>query len=542
MKKIAILLVFAALTLGRAAAEGPFTISVDAVRDAFFLRAFSYDFTEKKVEGSPYPYQGEGEIKAFQTAAFDDYLTALVKFAYTDPDGDFGGLVALKAVNASNLVFNADWQAWLRLGGLVKISTGNQAERGTIPHYQNFDDFLEFKFDNLGVVLPAWQRNPENDPGNTVDASNFIYGYGATGQDRGYADFAASDTADLYIPAGITARKAGLLAECALAPFAPVTLTAALGSLYENISWPVPTDWLAEFAGNSLLNHDAVNDPFVKTSINFGFRAESTKIADLVQAAAVYKLAGTTRTKKNATTHPQYSIDEKTLNHAFGVYANITPPLPGLGITVGYSGQVQTWENAETTDVPIRFEDTENPAEYQKALFPAYHGIDLRAQYTGIDKLTVTFNNNFSLSSIKGTGKETAKEERVYSWTYQDYMNDPDKGADRSESYFGLYNALGLKYALTPAMNAHFQICNQLGLFTMKWEHPSISAATDNLGLYLGANYQILKKAGFRAELRGGLALKIRNFSWQDPVPDDLPIYYAGYCEFAIPLGILVEY
>ena len=537
MKKTIAVFVLMALALGHAAAEGPFTVSVDAVRDAFFMRGFSGNFAEKKEK--LYPYQGDGEIKAFQTSAFDDYLTAIVRFAYTDPDGDFGGLFALKALNASNLVFNADWQAWLRLGGLVKISTGNQAERGQIPHYQNFDDFLKFKFDNLGVLLPAWQRNPTYDMGNTVDSSKFIYGYGATGMNRGYAEFAATDTSDLYIPAGTVARHTGLLAECALAP---VTLTAALGSLYENISWPVPTDWLAELAGNSLLNHDDDNDPFVKTSVNFGFRAESAKIADMIQAAAVYKLAGTTRTKKNTTNNPTFTIDEKTLNHAFGIYANITPPLPGLGITAGYSGQVQIWENAETTDVPARFEDTELAAEFQKALFPFYHGIDLRFQYTGIDKLTITFNNNLSLSSIQGTNKGGAKEELVHSWAYQEFINDPNLGADRSETYLGLYNAIGLKYALNDAFTAHFQVCNQLGVFSLQWEHPAISAATDNLGLYLGANYQILKKAGFRAELRGGFALKMRNFSWQDPLPDDLPIYKAGYYEMAIPLGILVQY
>jgi hypothetical protein len=532
----------AALVCVAVCADGLFTVSIDTVRDALWMRTFSGDYAVKEPDFSQtvFNYQGEGETKSFQTTAFGDTFTALVKFAYADEQ--YGGLLQLKMINGVNNIFGSDWEAWLRLGSHARLLGGNQAQRGKIAQYQNFDDFLTLKIDNLGIMIPDWQRTPQyvsGGTGNNLNEADFPYGYGQPNTERGFSKFAGSETGDLFIPAGSTGRLSGFLADCV---FDPVTITASVGGLFEQANLPLDTPW-AELWSPTLPSYDKTREPVVKTGIGFGVRAEATEIAGILTAAAMYKYAASTVTKLEALDDKNL-VDELVNNHAFGVYANIRP-IAGLGITLGYSGQVRFWKNTEYQNTnPTGESIIEHwPSKYGKTVYPFYNGIDLRAQYSGVEKLTVTFNNNVSFSRLGGTVDRT--EIFINSWAYASQLNEnvEDNGAaGRSENYLGYYAALGAAYNPSDVLTLYAQVANQLGVFTLRWEEDPLTSITDNLGAYIGVKYQFIKKFGFRSSVRGGLALKLHSYSYQETISADRLVLKAGYCEFGIPIAIKVEF
>jgi hypothetical protein len=546
MKKFGIVLVLALLACGLVFADGPFTITLDAIADAFYMRSFSGDYAQKNPEiaGSPYKYQGGGDIKSFQTSAFDDGLNARIKFDYT---GDlFGGLLQLRADTGTAIL--GDWQAWLRLGKYVRVLTGNMAQRGQVAQYDSFDDFLSTELEYFGILYPVWKVNPPAIGNNNFDATRFPYGYDTPDANYGYAELSGTETSDLFTPAGASARQTmGFLLDFSLAP---LTLTASVGGLYESLSRPFKDPW--ESGGNTLNDWDNIYDPLESTGINFGFRAEGAEIADMVSAAAVYKYARSTLSKLEAE-DTNNKIEEKVGNHTFGLYVNVTPPVEGLGISAGYSGLIKTWENEKYKDTVLGSisgqEDHYLSMTYRETLFPYYSGIDLRAIYTGIDRLTLTLNNNVSFASMNGTPNRD--EQFAYGWAYSGMLNEADDGNAstpylvplRTEYYTGVYNALAVRCEITQALAADLQVGNRLAIFTLEWEEDSLKALTNSLGAYAGVTYTVYENDNFHASIRGGFALTWNNYSYQDTPPSlTRPVHKTGYTEFGIPIAVKVEF
>lgn len=547
MKKVGIALVLAVLSWGAVFADWPVTITLDAIADAFYIRKFSGDYAQKEpaIAGSPYKYQGEGDIKFFQTSAFDDGLNARVNFAYT---GElFGGVLQLRADTGTAVL--GDWQAWLRLGRHFRVLTGNMAQRGQVEQYDSFDDFLSTELEYFGVLYPVWKLNPPAIGNNNFDTTRFPYGYSNPQANYGYAELSGTETSDLFVPAGSTARQTmGFLLDFS---FAPVTITASAGGLYESLSRPFKDPW--ESGGNTLSDWDNIYEPVQSARFNFGFRAEGAGIADMVTAAAVYKYARSTLAKLEAQ-DPNDMIDEKVGNHAFGIYANVTPPVEGLGISAGYSGLIKTWENEKYKDTVLGSiagqEDHYLSMTYRETLFPYYSGIDIRANYTAIDRLSLTLNNNISFAQMNGTPNR--EEQYAYGWAYSGMLNEDDDGNPgtpylvpfRTERYVGIYNALAVRYdIISQVLVADIEVGNRLAIFTLEWEEDPLKAVTNALGVYTGVIYRVYKNDNFHASIRGGLDLTWNSYSFQDPPPSlARPVHKTGYIEFGIPIAVKVEF
>jgi hypothetical protein len=111
-----------------------------------------------------------------------------------------------------------------------------------------------------------------------------------------------------------------------------------------------------------------------------------------------------------------------TLNNmAFGAYTDITA-VQNLGISFGYTG-FMSLSDADDVDSVL------------------WNGVDIRAQYTGIEGLSLSTHNNVSFA--KGTDKE---------WI--GWMRGDDS------FFFSLYNALGLTKELTEKLSVNAEIGN----------------------------------------------------------------------------------
>jgi hypothetical protein len=404
----------------------------------------------------------------------------------------------------------------------------------------------------MGVLVPVWRYTSLVNTGNNYDViNNFPNGYTSPQQSLGYTEFAGTDTGDLFMPAGSTIRRSGFLLDL---QYAPVTISASVGGLLENLVSPSQVWWTvpASEATRRPEYYDVSHQPLIKRKLNFGFRAEGDKIADFVTLSGVYKFAQNFISKGEADDE----MDEILLtinNHAFGLYANAAP-LPGLGVTVGYSGFVRTWKNLaektalSTSDASVAanvYYDDDLVFLYyknQEINFPYYSGIDLRfdldSTFLQMTGLSLTLNNNLSFAGMSSAENTTTN--RAIGWAYTGELNN-QQSAKRSEGYFGMNNVLGIKYEATKTLTAQLQAANQLGLFTLQWENDPVHSVTDYIGVYAGSIITIYGKNGAKASIRGGIALKASLFSYQTATAE-APTFNAGFIDFGFPLGLMVEF
>jgi len=382
--------------------------------------------------------------------------------------------------------------------------------------------------------------------GDNLDTVNdYPWGYDANNLVKGFVSFQSSSTNDLVVPSGAFDRPGmNWLLEV---NFDPVTVTASLGGLYSSVSRPFLQPW--EYQNRAVTRgnfYDAIYNPVLEDMMYFGLRAEAAQIADMITLAATFKYASTALAKLTAPNN-QNVIDEKTGSHTFGFYANIKP-VADLGITLGYSGLIYNWSNTMDTDFSsgdVRDQEKHYLSQYKETMFPFYSGIDIRAQYTGIDRLTVTFNNNISFANATGSDDPNPRGIYSYTWAYRGQLNRDDGdnlAKDRSESYLGLYNALGLNFLINEKLAADFQLANQLGVFTLKWEHDDIVSRSNNLGLYAGVTYKIVESERIHASICGGVAANLSFNSYQHAEPGSSRVDKAGIVEFGIPIGVKVWY
>jgi hypothetical protein len=527
------------------------TVTVDSVVDALYMRAFFGDYAvrEPADKGTPFVYQGNGDIRAFGTSAFDDPLNANVTLKYAGQAA--GALLQVKAdTDTTTLLDTCDWEAWLRIWRF-RAAVGNQGQRGQVERYQNFDDFLKTKVDSLGVLVPTWKRNPPVAYGNNFDVrKEFPYGYPDPNQNKGFAAFAGSDTNDLFQAAGATSADTRPTPAFLLdAEFAPLTVSLSAGGLFDWSTRPFLSPWSAG-DGSRLNDWDNLGDVVTSRRAGFGIRVEGARLfAPLnLTAAAVYKYADSYLTKLavDKAADEGMILDEQVHNHDFGLYVNLAP-LHGLGISAGFSGIVKTWDNprydktladpaaiGEGDDVVLHY-----LSAYRSVAFPFYSGFDLRVQYTGVDNLTLTCNNNLSFARSRGT--DNRAEKFAKGWAYENQLNADEAGAaDRAERYLGLYNAIGARYQLTARLGFEADIANQLGFFTLDWENGAVSSSTEMLGVYAGAAFFAVNSARIRASLRGGFCFRLNAYTYQDAISGS--IYRASYTEFGIPIGLKVEF
>jgi hypothetical protein len=555
MKKIMVALLMVALIGGVAFAQGKVTVSVDLLTDVFYSRTTTGDEAEKAgKDGSVYngktgdsTVTGKitddykpGYLGFFSSNAFDANEGS-IKFQYTD---DFAGAtLQLRAdgPDKANPVKINDYEAWLKIGP-VKVLGGNTAQRGAVGRYQNFDDFLQIKFDNYGIILPKADGAGDDKAGAAAQKTAFL-GTDSNNLLKNSKDYTAK----------------GFIAE---ASFAPITVSASIGNVFakaekasDSLLTSGTSGWTIENDDGSI---DYVNPTTYtgskvpvwgkktgrlivgeETTSNFGIRVEGAKIADLVTVAVTFKningefKADNAAWKKylgQAANASGYDGDvyEKLNISDLGVYADITP-IDGLGIGFGYTAQFSTSSAKYGTS-----------ASEVKAENPFWNGIDLRVNYSGIENLGITFNNNVSFSTVKGKNVSDGKTVVNEFGTGVDL--DSPNGGKGSASWFALYNALGAKYALSDAITIDAQFSNALGVADSKYDGKQyVKYTTDIFAAYAGLTYTVVPGA----TLRGGLAAKSTSYETYTGHEDLLgtnKTYKTGKFEIGIPLGLKVEW
>ncbi|MCL2043155.1 MAG: hypothetical protein FWG89_03350 [Treponema sp.] len=549
MKKITITLLITVCICGAAFAQEQklFSVTVEGAADPLFIRFFFGDYTNKEPalmhSGSmqpPYLYQGDsfGMVQSFQTSGFVDGIRGRTGFAYNGEK--LGGGLQMRIKNDEGYGQTLwDWSLWAKLfDERVRFTVGNTGQGGNIPRYANFDGFLRGQIGELGVMYPIWRMTarPTHLVNNLDITLNFPYGYTELDYSLGFAEFTSTMTNDLFVPAGDNGRvPLGILTDIRIDP---VTVSLSLGGLFADIRKPFKSPFESTLDGGTLSDYD--KEPVINQSMNAGIRVESSNIAGLINLAAVYKLAYSWLHKTESTNAAPTFIDAKSFDHAYGVYANTDLPMvEGLGITVGYSGLIKSLENPlhSRWNIPPFTSDYDDYrlTEYSKVHFPVFHGIDLRAQYTGFDRLVISFNNNISFAKVKGPDR--GKNEYTDSWAYYFQVNAISHY--RQENYLGLYNALGVNYHLDEKTTLMFQLANQMGLFTLTYEEGKVRTLIDHLGFFAGIRYSFVENDYMRAVFRTGLALYLHSFQHQEP---GVGTHRAGWYDFGIPLALTVSF
>ena len=556
-------------------ADDRLTITVGGAVDALYMRTFLGDYAIRDVLSetrvSPFMYQGDGIINAFQSSAFGPGIMGRFGFAFTGER--LGGSMELRMRTDSEYSAITDWDAWFRLrpwadSFSLRILGGNTVQNGRIATHDNFDDFLKANIENFGIMIPVWRVNGHRVT-NIQHISNFPYGYASVnrGSDLFFAQFYGTQTYDLFMPAETyNRRNLNLLADFIFRPF---TITLATGGLFENVTVPTRCVFTIEDEeGSRDIMWDTVYDPASVGGMNFAFRVESAPIAGFLTVAAVYKHSSSFKHKIFDPTDlvmQAFALADITRSsHAYGLYFGLT--LDTLNISLGYSGLHQTWTNPHFQSVVSRDKITDPSdrdnwfSRFSETRFPLYHGVDLRLFYTGVRRFTFTFNNNVSFARARGiSSAEAAQGIYAVGWAYSDFLgNTADRffgtpqhqlpnhgdGANRSELYLGLFNAIGVRYAISEQFLAEVSIASQLGRFSLDWEGGDAVSTTHYLGAYLGVRYSFFDIAGrMSATIRGGLDLRLSSFSHQAAsLEGTMPIHTAGVFQASLPISVLLRF
>jgi len=133
-----------------------------------------------------------------------------------------------------------------------------------------------------------------------------------------------------------------------------------------------------------------------KSSINASFMFSGRPV-DGVTFDLFYAVTGkdTDTIERPKAAAAGYAEPEAKWSNTIGAYVGLDI-IDNLGISVGYAVNFNAyeaggwWENADKANRSVTY----------KA--PVYSGIDLHLNYNGIDKLGLTFDNNFSFAGVKG--------------------------------------------------------------------------------------------------------------------------------------------
>ena len=262
---------------------------------------------------------------------------------------------------------------------------------------------------------------------------------------------------------------------------------------------------------------DTNGDTNARSRIDLAIRASGFNVADMINFDLFYKVTGGDPTLPGKADDDKEADGKGKWRNSFGIYVGLGNLVDGLGIGIGYSASVLVQEATMGAD------------KATKNLHPFYNGIDLRFQFTGVDKLRVTFNNNFSFAATKGLKAEDG--------TFAPMITIPgaptfaDKG---KESWFAMHNALALRYAVTEKVFGNFEISNRAGWYSQNNDEKKYAdVITDQLGITLFATYvfspNITMESGLAMEVRHTTSKKI------DSDPDRKEQKY-GQFRFGIPV------
>jgi hypothetical protein len=429
--------------------------------------------------------------------------------AFFKRDGGFYEGVSAGAITTKDLLTQLIIGDFYLKGsvGMITGYVGNTANRGVTNdgRFNIFNNFVDkWNMGNLGILLPS--------------AADITY------DDDGDPDTPEIPTG--YYTAGLNALDVNNLRRSVKFTSTPSNLDLTYVSFTMDLS-PIKID-IAGDLGNLPSN---VGQPNTASYTNAGgaFRISGSNIGP-VNFDAIYKIYGTDGDTDNKANPDDQPNGEGLWNNAFGLYANLNL-IEALGITVGYSGYVRTQEDKKNSSGDIT-----------KHIYPYFSGVDLRFQFTGVDKLTLAFNNNISFSGITNDSDDKTNIHPIAPYTAASNISadDPQRASEVSEGYFGMFNALAIKYMISDALAASFQVGNKLG--TLNHTDNSVEGSEkkqdyviDQLFVTAGAEYSL----GSNVLLGAGLALNVNSYSFKATNSESLEW---GTLTFGIPLRVKVKF
>ena len=287
-----------------------------------------------------------------------------------------------------------------------------------------------------------------------------------------------------------------------------------VGARVEKFSFPLTFQIAADAGYNNMTG--AVLD---YKNISGGFRVSGENVANRITFEVVYKIKG--GDPDTMDINDQQPDGKGLLTHVFGVYANILN-VPDFGIGFGYSGYLKV------------FEDTLGTTGTTTKSGPLFSGIDLRLQYTGIKNAAVTLCNNVSFSNVR---KSSVDDVFIGVW-------GQDLPPDNMQSWFALYNAIGINYRLSRQLIASFQVANRYGIVTTVVEPPAGNAYGYKMSqLRLGGGGYAAYQFNRNVLLQGGITFLYMNSAYSnsqtgaqiDPAKRDAN---GGTFGFAFPIRV----
>jgi hypothetical protein len=422
-----------------------------------------------------------------------DTSNLYAKFGYAQDN--FGGLIRF-ALNSRTLDDQTSlsvtdlidvYYGWAKIG-LFKLWIGRDEYRGIIDRYQNFDDFLGAKNDSFGPIMVSYDYL----------ASRLL-------------SLAGSDVTNLGKDV-LGSKSTTLIAEAA---YKPVTLSVAVNNLYSQID-------------GKGTNQQNFEDSYTDFGSTLGARLEAAKLFDMLNLAAVYKFQHTDRKYdeqqfQDLQGGQSFFVPEMGLDHhLFGLFTTVTPPLPGLGVSAGYSAYLKLHKDM----------DAPSWGGWSSYKYPLWHGVDLRVNYTGIEKLSLTLNGNVSFSDVQGDDDPAS----FITGFYENINDVQNVEFNQEQNALVVYGALAAAYDVIENLTVKLQAANQFAKIQYVYNDSETRFidTVNFLGFYTGADWRI----NSHVSMRGGFDMRLKNYSHDQEDSGSK----AGIFEWGIPLGLTVKF
>ena len=512
MKKLIAVSILLALLSTAAFAQFKVGFTLDALTDFVHTKSYLDNFND-----ADEAFLGPGATDILTNRSYWDDNEMRLNLTYSNDN-----IKALLQINGDGLVGNkADrtffkgtarlddiWSAAFAEYGITgtagKISAyiGNEHKRGATVNYRYFqNDFVKNSMANFGLFIPNedFYGAVQSVMSGTIDSDVQSALTGSF-----FTTYEGNNFARLTRAAG--GQNPHLDVNFNFAPFT-VSLAGALGSPNTNNF----NDQLLDTAADE-----------AESKIGLMARVSGDKVADKINFDVTYMVYGGDSTLKTDPFYNAGSLDygysEEVdgagyWQHSVGVYAGLSI-IQNLGIAVGYTGRFRVQEDYKDGNDDIREE-----------WHPLYNGIDLRFRFTGVDKLTITFNNNFSFARVQGSDSKDMVS----------MFGGPMVTKDHRESWFGMFNVLAAAFKATDALTIEFNASNRAGWLEYKTDNNDKYRTTmDHLNLALFASYNFNPNV----QLESGLMMDIQHFTYDDD--DDK--YKAGTLRFGIPVRFKVQW
>jgi hypothetical protein len=186
------------------------------------------------------------------------------------------------------------------------------------------------------------------------------------------------------------------------------------------------------------------------------------------------------------------------LAHNFGIYANILK-VPNLGIGLGYTGYLMIYDDNRDTPSNTGIITTSGPL---------YSGIDLQLQYTGLKNTALTFVSNVSFAS---SGRSVPSAD-----TYNVGLFGQNLDEYTDQSWFAIYNALGVDYQVNDKLSVSFQFANRYGIITNDFTSTARVFTIKRSRMQSGGGGYAAFRINQYLLLQGGLAFRYLNDSYSN--------------------------